>query len=61
VVVVGDAEPDAVEAVCMEVGRRLGLEVNAVVLSDEEWEGRTSGFLQQLREGPLVQVAPSQP
>jgi DNA-binding transcriptional ArsR family regulator len=61
VVVVGDADPDAVDAVCIEVGRRLGLEVNAVVLSDAEWEGRASGFLRQLREGPLVQVAPSQP
>lgn len=61
VVVIGDADPEAVEAVCMEVGRRLGLEVNAIVLSDGEWEGRASGFLRQLREGPLVQVAPSQP
>ena len=61
VVVVGDADPEAVEAVCMEVGRRLGLEVNAIVLSEEEWERRASGFLRRLREGPLVQVAPSQP
>jgi hypothetical protein len=61
VVVIGDADPEAVEAVCMEVGRRLGLEVNPIVLSEEEWEGRASGFLRQLREGPLVQVAPSQP
>ena len=61
VVVIGDADPEAVEAVCIEVGRRLGLEVNAIVLSEGEWEGRASGFLRQLREGPLVQVAPSQP
>ena len=61
VVVVGDADPEAVEAACIEVGGRLGLEVNAIVLSDEEWERRASGFLRQLREGPLVQVVPSQP
>jgi len=60
-VVVGDADLEAVEAVCMEVGRRVGLEVNAVVLSDDEWERRASGFLRQLREGPLVQVASGQP
>jgi predicted nucleotidyltransferase len=58
VVVIGDSDPEAVEAVCMEVGRRLGLEVNAIVLSEGEWEARASGFLRQLREGPLVQVAP---
>lgn len=58
VVVVGDADPEAVESVCTEVGRRLGLDVNAIVLSVEEWERRASGFLRQVREGPLVQVAP---
>jgi predicted nucleotidyltransferase len=61
VLVVGDADPEAVDAVCMEVGRRLGLEVNAIVLSEREWDERDSGFLRQLREGPIVQVAPSQP
>ena len=61
VVVVGDADPEAVDAVCEEVGRRLGLEVNAIVLSEQEWDERDSGFLRQLHEGPLVQVAPNQP
>jgi DNA-binding transcriptional ArsR family regulator len=61
VVVVGDADPEAVDAVCVEVGRLLGLEVNAIVLSEREWDDGDSGFLRQLREGPLVQVAPSQP
>jgi predicted nucleotidyltransferase len=61
VVIVGDADLEAVEAVCVEVGGRLGLEVNAIVLSDEEWERRASGFLRQLREGPLVQLVPSHP
>ena len=60
-VVVGDVDPEAVDAVCEEVGRRLGLEVNAIVLSEQEWDERDSGFLRQLHEGPLVQVAPSQP
>jgi predicted nucleotidyltransferase len=60
-VVVGDADPEAVDAVCMEAGRRLGLEVNAIVLSEREWDDGDSGFLRQLREDPLVQVAPSQP
>ncbi|MGQ0670645.1 MAG: MarR family transcriptional regulator [Actinomycetota bacterium] len=61
VLVVGDADPDAVEAVCVDVGRRLRIEVNPVVLSDEEWRRSGSGFLRQLRRGPLVQLAPTQP
>jgi len=58
-VVVGDADPEAVETLSVEVGRRLGLEVNPVVLSEQEWDDADSGFLRQLHEGPLVQVAPS--
>lgn len=58
-VVVGDADPEAVETVSVEVGRRLGLEVNPVVLSEQEWDDADSGFLRQLHDGPLVQVAPS--
>lgn len=58
-VVVGDADPEAVETLSVEVGRRLGLEVNPVVLSEREWDDADSGFLRQLHEGPLVQVAPS--
>jgi len=61
VVVVGDPDPETVDTVCMDVGRRLGLEVNAIVLSEREWDARGSGFLRQLREGPLVQVAPRDP
>ncbi len=57
--VVGDADPDVVEGACVEVGRRLGIEVNPVVLSDDEWRGSGSGFVRQLREGPLVRLDPS--
>jgi predicted nucleotidyltransferase len=54
VVVVGDADPDEVEAACVDAGERLGLEVNPVVLSDEEWRDTGSGFIRGLRKGPLV-------
>jgi len=56
VLIVGDADPDRVEAVCVEVGRGLGLEVNPVVLSEAEWRDPTSGFVRQLRHGPLVEL-----
>jgi DNA-binding transcriptional ArsR family regulator len=58
-VVIGDADPETVESLSVEVGRRLGLEVNPVVLSEQEWDDADSGFLRQLHEGPLVQVAPN--
>ncbi len=61
VLVVGDADPDAVEAACVEAGRRLGLEINAVVLSDLEWRSSRSGFVRQVREGPLIRLLPPEP
>lgn len=59
VLVVGDPDPDAVEAACVEAGRELGLEVNPAVLSEEEWREAGSGFVRQLRKGPLVRLFPS--
>lgn len=61
VLVVGDADPDAVDAACAEAGRRLGLEINPVVLSEGEWRRSRSGFVRQVREGPLVQLSLSEP
>lgn len=58
VLVIGDADPDAVEAVCEDVGRDLGLEVNPVVLSEAEWRDPASGFVRQLRGGSLVELTP---
>ena len=60
VMVVGDADPDAVEAACLHAGRRLGLEVNPVVLSGAEWRRSRSGFVRQVRKGPLVRVLPDE-
>lgn len=57
VLAIGDPDPDEVEAACIEAGRRLGMEVNPVVLSRDEWESEASGFVRQLRKGPLVPLA----
>ena len=59
VLVVGDPDPDSVEVACVEAGRHLGLEVNPVVLSEAEWRGARSGFVRQLRRGPLVRLLPA--
>jgi len=61
VLIVGDADPDAVEAACVEAGAELGLEVNPVVLSEEEWRRSRSGFVRQVRKGPLVQLSSTKP
>jgi predicted nucleotidyltransferase len=54
VLVIGDPDPDDVDAACRSVQRELGLEVNPVVLTRREWESGKSGFLRQIRRGPLV-------
>jgi predicted nucleotidyltransferase len=61
VLIVGDADPDAVEAACVEAGRQLGLEVNPVVLSEEEWRRSRSGFVRQVRSGSLVRLWSTKP
>lgn len=57
VLVVGDPDPDEVEAACVEAGRHLGMDVNPVVLSRDEWTSGASGFVRQLRKGPLVPLS----
>ncbi len=54
--VIGDPDPDAVDRVCSAVQRQLGQEVNAVILPSREWKTRRSGFVRQVRRGPLVPV-----
>jgi hypothetical protein len=60
VMIVGNADPDAVEAACLAAGRKLGLEINPIVLSGEEWRRSRSGFLRQVRRGPLVKILPGE-
>lgn len=57
VLVIGDPDPDAVEAACLGARRRLSTVINPVVLSPHEWEAGRSGFVRQLRKGPLVPLA----
>lgn len=37
-----------------ELAEKLGREVNVTVVSEEDWEAAASGFLQEVREHPLV-------
>ncbi|MFA5787438.1 MAG: MarR family transcriptional regulator [Actinomycetota bacterium] len=54
VLVVGEPDVDAVDSACRRAERRLNLEVNPVVLSRSEWQSKASGFVKQVRKGPLV-------
>lgn len=54
--VVGSVDVDLVRARSDEASSELGRDVNATVLTDDEWEAAASGFLQQVKNGPLVEL-----
>jgi len=56
VVVIGDPDLDRLYDACREAGTILGQEVNPVTLTPDEWTARRSGFVRELRAGPLVRI-----
>jgi hypothetical protein len=56
ILVVGDADPDAVEEALAEAQGPLHAEINSVVVSRDEWERAATGFLQQLKSEELVPI-----
>ncbi len=54
VVIIGEPDVDQVYNACREAGAALGQEVNPVILTPEDWKARRSGFVRQVRSGPLV-------
>lgn len=57
VLVVGDADPDDVYDACRRAEERVGLAVNATVLSPREWESGETGFLRRIRGEPMIPLA----
>lgn len=55
-VVVGEPDVDDVYEACRAAGGTLGQEVNVVILTPEEWRANRSGFVRQIRSGPLVPI-----
>jgi DNA-binding transcriptional ArsR family regulator len=56
VLVLGDVDPlDAWDAAA-RASSRLGLEVNVVVRDADEWERDTSGFAQQVKRAPTIDL-----
>jgi len=59
VLVIGNPDPDEVDEACIRVGRKIGLEINPVIATPEEWRSRASGFLKQLHKAPLLALLES--
>lgn len=57
VVIIGEPDVDEAYEACRNAGAVLGQEVNAVILTPEEWRGRASGFIRDVASGPLVRVS----
>jgi predicted nucleotidyltransferase len=55
-VIIGEPDVDEVYEACREAGAILGQEVNPVILTQQEWRGRRSGFVREIRSGPLVAI-----
>lgn len=60
VLVVGELEVDAIWSAAAEASRELGVEVNPVIRTPEEWEGEHTGFADAVRNGPRIVVLPAE-
>jgi predicted nucleotidyltransferase len=56
-IVIGEPNLDALYAACRRAEAAIRVDVNPVVRSRAEWRRRGSGFLPDVRNGPLVRVA----
>jgi len=53
--VVGNADPDAVYEAASRVEQELGIEINPIVVADAEWR-HPSGLIERLKQEPLVEL-----
>jgi predicted nucleotidyltransferase len=56
VVVIGEPDIDEIYEACADAGVTLGQEVNPMILTPGEWRSRRSGFVREVRSGPLVAI-----
>lgn len=54
--VVGPVDVQSIREAAEAASRELGRDVNPTVLSDRDWTDARSGFLQQVKSGPLVEL-----
>ncbi len=58
VMVIGDADVARVRVAADEASAELGRDVNVTVLTRQEWGDEASGFISQVKSGPLVELGP---
>ncbi|MGH9276768.1 MAG: ArsR family transcriptional regulator [Acidimicrobiales bacterium] len=56
VLVIGDADRDAVDDAAERAERRIGLPVHATVRTSAQWESQRESFIKEIRSRPLVVV-----
>jgi DNA-binding transcriptional ArsR family regulator len=59
VLVVGDVDPTDAWDAAARATRRLGIEVNVVVRTPEEWRDEDTGFARAVAAGPRIAIADS--
>ena len=57
VLVIGEAAPVRVWDAAARASRRLGMEVNAVVRTEQEWAADDGGFATEVRSRPVIELA----
>lgn len=59
VLVVGEVDHDAVWTAAADLTRELGIDVNPTIRSEKDWQEDPTGFADQVKAGPQVDVTPS--
>lgn len=58
--VIGEVDHDAVWTAAADLTRVLGIDVNPTIRTPQEWYADPTGFAQQVKESPQVDVSPNQ-
>lgn len=61
VLVIGDVGVDAVWTAAADASRQLGIEVNPVIRTRQEWEGERTGFAEAVKQGPKIRIVSERP
>lgn len=56
VMIIGEPDVSEVRRLVEQASAELGRDVNATVLTPAEWDAAASGFLQQIRSSPAVEL-----
>lgn len=57
--VIGDVAPDAIWGMAAQLSRDLGIEINPVLRTAQEWADDKTGFAENVRNEPQIDVSPT--